>query len=71
MNVWFAGLDPAGPFFEGLLWMAPDFHRLESTDGKFVDVYHSSLVLGRNKNCGTVDVYINNAWMQPNCFNGE
>lgn len=68
------GLDPAGPFYEGLTDPAS---RLWHTDAKFVEAIHTDVVsliprigLGMNETCGNVDVFVNGGGHQPNCEQG-
>ena len=66
-----AGLDPAGPLFEGYSTSA----RLDASDAQFVDVIHSngeSLLrggLGTWEQLGHVDFYPNGGRMQKGCTN--
>lgn len=68
---YFAGLDPAGPFFEGL----DEEVRLNPSDAGFVDVVHSNgkpLMdggAGMFAPCGHVDFYPNGGKQQPGCPN--
>ena len=63
------GLDPAGPYFE----FSDNRVKLDSTDGKFVDIIHTDgsstalLGLGLLEPAGHVDFYPNGGYNQPNC----
>nr|XP_042898983.1 pancreatic triacylglycerol lipase [Parasteatoda tepidariorum] len=64
------GLDPAGPFFQGLHTSV----RLDTTDALFVDVIHSDggeyvlNGLGTSAPIGHIDFYPNGGRRQPGCF---
>lgn len=58
------GLDPALPLFMGV----PKDDKLDPSDAKFVDVYHTnSFVQGKVERCGHVDFYFNGGIIQPGC----
>lgn len=58
------GLDPAMPLF---LSVSND-DKLDPTDAKFVDVYHTNaFVQGKVEQCGHVDFYFNGGIIQPGC----
>lgn len=43
-------------------------NKLDETDAKFVDVYHTNaFVQGKVEQCGTVDFYFNGGIIQPGC----
>ena len=68
------GLDPAGPYFEGVKNPAA---RLWHTDAKFVDVIHTDAQplikfgMGMYETCGHVDIYPNGGRTQPGCGDQE
>ena len=64
------GLDPAGPYFEGM----PAEARLWPTDAQFVEAIHTdanklvpTLGLGMLETCAHVDIYPNGGRVQPGC----
>ncbi|XP_054261495.1 inactive pancreatic lipase-related protein 1-like isoform X2 [Macrosteles quadrilineatus] len=60
------GLDPAGPYFQGM----PSNVRLDPSDASYVEVIHtdgSTLGYGMSDPCGHVDFYPNNGRDQPGC----
>lgn len=61
------GLDPTGPYFEGM----PFEVRLDKGDAVFVEVLHTDAYevksQGTTQKMGHVDFYINNAVLQPGC----
>lgn len=57
-------LDPAGPCFEG----ASADKRLSTSDAGFVDVIHTSKVLGFISPLGHADFYPSGGGVQPGCF---
>lgn len=58
------GLDPAMPLYVGV----PKDDRLDASDAKFVDVYHTNaFVQGKVEQCGDVDFYFNGGIIQPGC----
>lgn len=58
------GLDPAMPLFVG----GNKDSKLDPTDAKFVDVYHTNaFVQGKVEQCGTADFYFNGGIIQPGC----
>ncbi|MGE9615916.1 MAG: hypothetical protein ACQPRI_06405 [Solitalea-like symbiont of Tyrophagus putrescentiae] len=63
------GLDPAGPFFEGLQPEA----RLWHTDAQYVDSIHTDarplleVGFGMYETCSHVDIYPNGGKVQPGC----
>jgi len=57
-------LDPAGPLFTH----AEPYHRLDPSDAKFVDVFHTSTnIIGITPAAGHVDFYPNGGAHQPGC----
>ena len=59
-----SGLDPAMPLFVGV----PNDSKLDASDAKFVDVYHTNaFVQGKVEQCGHVDFYFNGGIIQPGC----
>ncbi|CAL8092219.1 unnamed protein product [Orchesella dallaii] len=58
------GLDPANPHFED----KTHEHRLDGSDAKFVDIIHTSHLLGDRRSTGHVDFYPNpDSFPQPGC----
>lgn len=58
------GLDPAMPLFVGV----SKSDKLDSSDAKFVDVFHTNaFVQGKVEKCGHVDFYFNGGILQPGC----
>ncbi|XP_014608409.1 PREDICTED: phospholipase A1-like [Polistes canadensis] len=57
------GLDPAGPSFR----TNGCSERLCKTDAEYVQVFHTSAVLGKYSEIGTVDFYMNYGSHQPGC----
>lgn len=65
------GLDPAGPYFEGLNQTAA---RLWPTDAAFVEAIHTDTLhindkkgFGMEEPCADVDIYPNGGRAQPGC----
>ncbi|XP_012261673.2 phospholipase A1-like [Athalia rosae] len=58
------GLDPAGPLFRGL----NSTERLDKTDASFVEVIHTSSLLGLQEPIGHIDFYYNGGEFQPSCL---
>ncbi|XP_015187115.1 PREDICTED: phospholipase A1-like [Polistes dominula] len=58
------GLDPAGPSFR----TKQCSDRLCETDAEYVQVFHTSAVLGKYSEIGTVDFYMNYGSHQPGCL---
>lgn len=59
-----AGLDPAGPLFRGL----NSTSRLDKMDADFVEVTHTSSLLGLQESIGHVDIYYNGGQFQRGCI---
>lgn len=65
----FAGLDPAGPMFEGV----EEQKRLSPDDADFVDVLHTytrealGVSIGIQQAIGDIDIYPNGGEVQPGC----
>ena len=58
------GLDPAGPLFETI----DKAFRLREWDANSVEIWHTNTHrLGIKKRIGTVDIYINGGYNQPQC----
>ncbi|XP_053614892.1 uncharacterized protein LOC128677802 [Plodia interpunctella] len=55
-------LDPAGP-----LWLLNPY-RLNKTDAQYVEVIHTTLIVGHFPPCGDADFYPNGGVFQPGCF---
>ncbi|XP_063401427.1 inactive pancreatic lipase-related protein 1-like [Mytilus trossulus] len=58
------GLDPAGPSFYTVNVRV----RLDSSDAKFVDVIHTDVVFGLQKEMGHADFFPNGGKFQPGCL---
>ena len=68
----FAGLDPAGFMLkDNGLFNIPWFRTLRQGDAAFVDIYHSSALLGLPSPCGDIDIYLISPLMKPNCLGGK
>lgn len=63
-----AGLDPAGP--SSPWWEIFPKHHLDlgPLDAEFVDVIHTSGLLGTARRMGHVDFYLNGGKDQPGCI---
>ena len=68
-----SGLDPAGPYFEGL----PEFVRLDPTDALFVDAVHTDGHFGKlSTDCGLIMEYslsyfmLSNSWIRLDAAGG-
>lgn len=57
------GLDPAGPSFSNKKCS----DRLCKTDAEYVQILHTTTLIGANINLGNIDFYINGGHFQPNC----
>ena len=59
----YKGLDPAGPLFEDM----DEGVRLDASHAQFVDVIHTSQILGINRAIGHVDTFVNGGHDQSGC----
>ncbi|XP_015187184.1 PREDICTED: phospholipase A1 2-like [Polistes dominula] len=59
------GLDPAGPAFAD----KDCSNRLCKTDAEYVQVLHTTTLIGSDKRFGNIDFYINKGYLQPSCQN--
>lgn len=62
--LFYAGLDPALPFFATL----KDSWKLDKEDALFVDVIHTNVgIFGKIEPTGHIDFYVNDGTYQPSC----
>lgn len=67
--LWFhTALDPAGPLFT-YPYLNDAKDRLDASDARYVQVIHSSIVLGAYPRLGHADFYVNGGVAQPGCLN--
>lgn len=63
----FTALDPAGPMFT-YPQIENENERLDANDARYVQVIHSSIVLGSYITMGHSDFYVNGGIAQPGCL---
>lgn len=63
-HIWFAGLDPAGPFFNN----KPHNMVIAKDDADFVDIIHTNDgTFGTTRRDGDIDIWVNGGAFQPGC----